>query len=145
MRWSSSRKIEAPIEIVWGLTENIEAWSEVTPKTILSVTRHSDGPLAVGCRATLKQPGQMPAVWEVTALEPPHLFVWQTKVLGLRLVATHRLSSEGSGTLNELLLEISGFGSGLFCGLLGGKVQTAIDTENDAFKAQAEQSALNQA
>ncbi|MFN8019414.1 MAG: SRPBCC family protein [Acidimicrobiales bacterium] len=131
------RSIAAPLERVWALTVDIERWPDLTP-TITSVERLDDGPLAVGSRARLVQPGQRPAVWTVTRLEAPHAFEWSTKVLGIEMVGTHHLVAEGDGCRNVLGLELHGFGAGLLARLVGGKVQQAIETENRGFQQAAE-------
>ena len=66
MKLENVMHIGAPVEVVWALTEDVEAWPDVTP-TMTSVERLEDGPLAVGSQASIKRPGQGARVWTVTA------------------------------------------------------------------------------
>lgn len=131
------RLIAASPQRVWDLTADIESWPTLTP-TITRVERLDDGPLAVGSRARLTQPGQRPAIWTVTRFEPPHAFEWQTTVAGVTMTGTHQLIAEGDGCRNVLGLELAGRGSGMLRRLVGRKVQQAIETENRGFQAAAE-------
>jgi uncharacterized membrane protein len=129
--------IDAPVERVWGLTVDLEGWPSVTP-TVTSVERLDDGPVAVGSRARLKQPGRRAAVWTVSRFEPNAHFEWGTTVLGMRMVAGHHLEGVDGGTRNRLTLELSGFGSGPMGKLIGRRITEAIATENRSFRAAAE-------
>ena len=133
----SERIIDADVQRVWDLTADVEAWPSLTP-TMTSVTRLDDGPFGVGSQARVVQPGQRPTTWTVTRFEPPLAFEWEAKVLTVTMTGTHHLSTAGSGTRNVLGLRLSGPGHRLIGRLVGAKVQQAIDTENDGFKAAAE-------
>jgi uncharacterized membrane protein len=128
--------IDAPIGAVWNLTVDIEGLPGVTP-TVTSVERLDDGPLGVGSRARLKQPGQRPAVWTVTRFEPQSDFAWSSSFLGIRMVGGHHLESVDGGTRNTLSIELTGFGSGMMGRLVGGRIAEAIATENRGFAAAA--------
>ena len=128
--------IEAPIETVWNLTADIDALPSITP-TVTSVERLDSGPLTVGSRARLKQPGQRAAVWTVTRLEPNTHFEWATSMLGIRMVGGHHLEAVDGGTRNTLTVELTGFGSGVVGKLVGSRIAEAIATENRGFAAAA--------
>ena len=129
--------IEASVDEVWALTVDIEGWPDTTP-TMTSVERLDEGPLRIGSRARVVQPKQRPTVWTVTALDAPHTFEWEAKVLGVTMVGAHHLVPVDDGVRNELRLRLSGFGSGLLRRLLGGTFRSAIETENQGFKRAAE-------
>lgn len=129
--------IEATIEEVWALTIDVEGWPDTTP-TMSSIERLDDGPLRAGSQARVVQPKQRPTVWTVTALDAPHTFEWEAKVMGVTMVGAHHLVPVEGGVRNELRLRLSGFGSGLLRVLLGGTFRTAIETENQGFKRAAE-------
>lgn len=137
MKLENTLHIEAPIDVVWALTEDVERWPDTTP-TMSAVERLDDGPLAIGSRARIKQPGQPTRVWTVTRFEPGHLFAWTTKALGTCMEGSHHLSEEGDGCVHRLELELTGATAGIVGRLLRGQLLKAITTENEGFKAAAE-------
>ena len=137
MRVQHALEIEASIERLWELTVAVEDWPTFTP-TVSSVTRLDDGPLQVGSRARLKQPGQPARVWTVTELEPQRCFAWSTRLLGSTVTGIHELSAAGSHTKNSLIVEVTGWTSGLVGTLLRNSIAKAIAKENEGFKTAAE-------
>lgn len=137
MRIEHTLLIEAPVETVWALTTDVEAWPASTP-TITKVERLDDGPLAVGSRARIDQPGQPTRTWTVRVLEAPHTFVWDTRALGMTMAGSHRLEEEAGGCRNTLAVEVTGPLSGLLGRLLRPALRKAITQENEGFKATAE-------
>jgi uncharacterized membrane protein len=132
--------IDAPVERVWELTLDVEAWPSITP-TMTSVERLDHEPLAVGSRARVKQPGQRATVWTVTRLEPPSVYEWGTTVLGVRMIGSHHLEAIDAGhTRNRLAVRLEGRGAGLLARLVAGRMRQAIRTENAGFKRAAEAS-----
>lgn len=137
MRIEHTLRIEAPVDVVWALTEDVEHWPDATP-TMTSVERLDDGPLAVGSQARIKQPGQQARVWTVTRLDPGRTFAWSTTALGARMEGSHHLSDDGGACMNRLELELSGGTAGVVGRLLRGQLLKAITTENEGFKQAAE-------
>lgn len=137
MKLENTQHIDAPIDVVWALTEDVEGWPDTTP-TMTSVERLDDGPLEVGSQARIKQPGQRARTWTVTRFEPGRLFAWSTKALGTHMEGSHHLSEADGGCVNRLELEITGATAGLVGRLLGGQLLKAITTENEGFKRAAE-------
>lgn len=129
--------IAAPADTVWRLTTDVTNLPSLTP-TMQKVERLDDGPLQVGSRTRIKQPGQSAAVWTVTRIEPGSEFVWETKRLWLRMVGGHRIEDLDGSCRNVLSLELTGPGSGLLGALIGSTVRKAIATENAGFKTAAE-------
>jgi hypothetical protein len=101
------------------------------------IQRLDDGPLRVGSAAKIWQPGQTPAIWTVTRLDPQRAFIWQTRRLGMTLVATHRIEDLGERCTNTLVLELTGSGAGLVGRLLGTTLAKTLETENASFRAAA--------
>jgi uncharacterized membrane protein len=137
MHWTHSTRIDAPVDIVWQLTTDVEAWPATTP-TIQSVRRLDDGPLRVGSQAMVKQPAQAAAVWTVTGLEPGHEFSWQSTRRGLVMTGTHTVAADGTGCRNTLALDATGPLAVSFGLLLGPVFRRVLRTENAGFKAAAE-------
>ncbi len=129
--------IDAPPERVWKLTLDLESWPETTP-TMTSVERLDTGPLRVGSRARVKQPGQPSRVWTVTQLEPGSLFAWEAKSPGVRMTGSHRVEPASGGCRNTLGFQLRGPMAGVATALLGRALRRAIATENEGFRRAAE-------
>ncbi|GHJ48317.1 hypothetical protein Cs7R123_56590 [Catellatospora sp. TT07R-123] len=136
MRWENAIVIDAPVDVVWAMTLDVERWPDTTP-TMTSVVRLDDGPLRVGGQARVKQPGQSEAVWTVTRLAEGREFTWQTVRMGLVMTGSHLLEPVGGGCRNTLAIEVAGRGALLFGLLFGGLIRRAITTENLGFQAAA--------
>jgi hypothetical protein len=140
MRWENTVEIDTPAETVWQLTVEVTGWPEFTP-TMTSVQRLEAGPLRVGSRARIKQPGQSAAVWTVTALDGSRrFFAWQTRRLGLTMLGSHLVQERGQGCRNTLGIEITGRGAGLFWFLFGALLRRSLVTENAGFQTRAQTS-----
>ena len=126
--------IEAPVETVWGATEDVQRWPEWTP-TIEELAPVDGEPFQVGFKARIKQPGLPPTIWEVTALEPGKSFSWEAKVRGIRMVATHRLIPVDDGTENVLTIEATGLLAILLGPLIRSALNHALQNENQGLKA----------
>ncbi len=130
-------RINTRPDVVWSLTIDVENWPKLTP-TITSVERLDSGPLRVGSTARIKQPGQRPAVWTVTKLEPERRFEWESTVAGTRMVGTHDLQADGDATLNTLGVELIGPLARVLKLVVGRSILKAIRTENLGFREAAE-------
>jgi hypothetical protein len=131
--------IAAPIEVVWDLTVDVESWPGITPTVTRSV-RLEPGPLGVGSRTRIHQPGQRPRVWTVEELDAPRRFAWFTDVGPWRLSAVHELAEVSGGTRNTLTLHIRGPGRRVVSVLMGPAIRLALYLENRSFKRSAEAS-----
>jgi Polyketide cyclase / dehydrase and lipid transport len=138
MRIEHSLDIAAPVERVWELTIDVERWPQVTPTTMIAVQRLDDGPMRAGSTTRIRQPGLRPKDWTTTEVDAPRRFVWETRMMTMRMRATHELSSTPSGCTNHLSIELTGFGSGLFGAIARKKLLETITTENECFRRAAE-------
>lgn len=132
--------IGAPASVVWRLTLDIERWPEFTP-TITTVAKLSDGPIAAGTRARIKQPGLRPAVWVVTEVTPATRFRWETNLLGSRFIATHIIEPTAAGCRNRVELDVVGWTAPLLAILAGARLRQVLEIEGAGFKRAAERSA----
>jgi uncharacterized membrane protein len=137
MRWENTVLIEAPTQVVWRLTVDVANWPSFTP-TMQRVERLDDGPVHVGSTVRVKQPGQTPAVWTVTRVDPGQQFTWQTSRMGVTMTASHILEPFEDKCRNTVALDLTGPMSRPFAMIFGGMMRTALDTENAGFKATAE-------
>ena len=93
---------------VWPVLLEVERWPEWTT-SVTRVQRMDIGPLTLGSRTRIWQPGLMPAVWQVTSLdEKRRLFVWTTHTFGIKIVARHQLEAVGAHSRVTLSLNYSG-------------------------------------
>jgi uncharacterized membrane protein len=136
MRYEETTLIDAPVELIWRLTTDVDGWPSFMP-TVQRLERLDDGPLRVGSTARIKQPGQFAAVWTVTVLEPMREFTWETRRPGLRLTGRHLLEPAGTGTRNTLVLESAGPAAGLFSTLFGGLMRRSLHQEASSFARRA--------
>lgn len=137
---SDAIHIEAPMEVVWAVTKDVERWPEWTP-TVTSLRRADDAPFGLGSSVRIKQPGQPESVWTVTDYVPGTGFSWETRRLGWGMVASHQLQGEGGGTRNTLQLRASGIVARLLWPLLRIAVRHALVQENRGLKERCEQEA----
>lgn len=137
MRIEHHIDIAASPAIVFALTTDIEAWPSLTP-TVTSVAKLEPGPLRVGAKARIKQPGQAETVWTVTVLEPDRRFEWTAKVLGMAMVATHIVDPTSTGCRNTLRLDLSGLATRVLGPLLKRRLLKVLRTENEGFRKEAE-------
>lgn len=136
MRYEETTLIDAPIDLIWRLTTQIENWPTFLP-TMRQVERLDTGDLRVGSTARVKQPGQSSAVWTVTRLEPLREFTWETSRTGLRMTGRHLLEPVGTGTRMTLALETTGAAAGIVSTLLGGLLRSSLRREAAGFARQA--------
>ncbi len=128
--------IDAPLEIVWRLTLDIERWPSISP-TMNAVERLDEGPLRVGTRARVSQPMMRPAVWTVTDLVPGVRFVWETHTMGARLVGGHHVEAVGDRCRNTLTLDVDGWSAPVLALVAGRQMRRALEAENAGFATAA--------
>lgn len=133
--------IDAPIERVWDLTLDVASLPEITP-TVTRVQRLDDGPIEVGSRAKLTQPGLPPRVWTVREVDAPRRFVWATRLFGVDMAGVHELAPAGPQRC-ELTLRVvfDGRGAGMLGRLSRRSIARAIAQEADGFARVATASA----
>jgi uncharacterized membrane protein len=137
VHYETSVTTTADRQRLWAAVTDVEDWPRWSP-SYRSVRRLDDGPLRVGSRARVEQPGLRPAVYEVSELVPGEEFTWTSSAPGARTVATHRIASDGPETRLTLGLELRGALAGVVRLLLGRKVRRYVDTEARGLTAAAE-------
>lgn len=130
-------QIDAPQSVVWSVTVDIESWPQWTP-TVRKLQRLDQGPFVCGSAALIQQPGLPEAKWVVTRLIAGEGFTWETRILGMRMIATHELSSTETGTQSRLRVEMSGLVALLLSPLLRFSARRSLEQENAGLKARCE-------
>lgn len=137
MRVEHSIDIDAPVQHVWNITLDVEAWPKHTP-TIESIERLDGGPLAIGSQARVKQPGQAARVWTVSQLDPEKRFAWWTKAFGSTMTGIHLLDGNDARTTSTLAIEIEGPFAPIVGALVRRPIMAAITRENQGLKQATE-------
>lgn len=123
---------------VWAVMSELDRWDELIP-TVSGIDRRSaPGPIGVGTRYRVRQPGLPAAEYTVTDWSPDAGFTWEARAGGVRTVADHRLRPHGEGTRIELGIEWSGPAAPLVKALLARKARAYMRRELAALKALAE-------
>lgn len=137
MEFTQTRVIDATVQRVWALTLDLEGLPSTTP-TIKSVERLDDGPMRVGSRARLTQPGLPARVWTVAEIDAPHRFSWSTHLLGVRMVGIHELEPVGDDRCRlTLRVVLAGRGATLLGRLAGRNLARALAAEGAGFASAA--------
>lgn len=134
MRYSDSVVLPAPRDRVWALTTDLEGLADVVP-AITAVERLEDGEVRPGTRVRIRQRGMPPRIWTVTRCDEPAVFEWATSLLGIGIVAEHRLEPADDGTRQTLSLLVDGPGASVLARVAGGRLQAALEEENAGFAA----------
>jgi hypothetical protein len=138
MTITDSIQIQAPVQAVWQVTEDVERWPEWTP-TVTSVRLVDGRPLGLGEVALIKQPMQPLSRWVVTEFIPGQRFAWETRRAGLRMVGTHDLTAVEGGTRNVLSIDAHGWLAVLLWPVLRPGIRKALADENRGLKTRCEQ------
>lgn len=138
MRFEETTEIHAPTNKVWSLLVDVADWPAVT-KSVSTVERLDDGPLAVGARTKVKQPRLPTTVWEVVELDEERTFTWRARSFGLTTTGEHRISptSEGSTSL-ALAIEQRGPLAGILGRMYGNLTRRYMAMEAAGMKSAAE-------
>jgi carbon monoxide dehydrogenase subunit G len=135
---ASARSTATP-DRVWSLASDVEHWAERLP-TVTLVRPLGTGPLGVGSRYELRQPGLPKAVWEVTDWQPQaRSFTWVSKAAGIRSTATHSVHADNDGSRLDLTFDWSGPLARIVELLLGRKARGMVETEAETFTRLAAQ------
>jgi len=129
--------IAASTERAWQAVADVEDWPRWTT-SMGDVKRLDDGPLRVGSRARIKQPGLPVSVWEVTDLHEGSSFTWVTRAPGVMASAGHEVVATADGSRLTLSLTWAGILGGLAGALMGRRTRKSIMRDAEGHKACAE-------
>ncbi len=105
---------------------------------MISVRRLDSGPFRIGSRARVRQPGFLPAVWEVTDLDEGRSFTWVTRSPGMRAAGNHRVEPIPSGSRATLSVTYEGALGGLVASLMAKTTERFLGLEAIGLKKRSE-------
>lgn len=124
---------------LWSLASDVERWGDRLP-TVDSVRPLGTGPIGVGSRFEVRQPGLPKAVWEVADWQQPaRSFTWVSMSPMIRSTAEHTVLEDGAGSRLDLSLEWTGPLARLLELLIGRKARGMVETEAATFARLAEE------
>jgi uncharacterized protein YndB with AHSA1/START domain len=129
--------IAASPERVWQVVTDVESWPQWTT-SMSDVKRLDPGPLRVGSRARIKQPGLPVIVWEVTDLDEGTSFSWVVRTPGVNTTAVHQVSATVDGSRLTLTVAWTGVFGGLTGALAGKRTRKNLVMEASGTKTCAE-------
>ena len=130
-------EIDSPPQRVWQVMTDVELWPEWT-ESVDKVKRLDSGPLRLGSRARIKQPKFLPAVWEVTEIDPGRSFTWVTRSPGMVASGRHRVEPTSRGSRATLSVAYGGLLAGLVARLLAGITDRYLMFEAAGLKQRSE-------
>ncbi len=137
MKLTSTVNIDAPLKVVWAVTEDVEHWPEWTP-TVESIRRLDAEVFDIDSTAILKLPHLPSSVWTVVAFVKEKQFKWESKVLGINMVATHEMRSVGTKTKSVIAIEMTALVVTLLEPLFRVFSQRMLEQENMGLKKRCE-------
>ena len=137
-QFSTTITINASQEAVWKILSDVARWQEWTP-TVSNVEVLDEPGLNLGNRYKVHQPKLQPAVWNVTVLTPPSNFTWESKSLGMHMLAEHIVTPKSTDRSELTLTFTFGGWLGELIGRMYGKTaESYIQTEAQSLKKRVE-------
>lgn len=136
-------RIEEHIDIaaaparVWAVLSDIARWPEWTP-TVDTLDVLDCGPFRIGQSARLKQPGYQAAVWTVRTLEDGRAFTWDSRSLGMHVLANHLIEATSNGSHVTLSIDVEGPTAWLLGWLVARASYRFLPQETAALKRESE-------
>ena len=134
-------EINAPADRVWQVSTDVESWPKWAP-AMEKIRREDSGDFKRGSSALIKQK-QMPETrWTVTEINPGHSFSWETRVMGMDMIATHIITPGEQAVTNLLRIEMDGLTIKLLGFMIKPLVKQSLKQENQGLKHYCESSTL---
>ena len=102
------------------------------------VVREDKGEFDIGSSALIKQKLMPETRWEVTEIDPGYSFTWETKNIGIEMIATHIIVSDAGNVSSILKIEMNGLVVELLGFLIKGPVTKSLKEENLGLKKYCE-------
>ncbi|GAA2740373.1 MULTISPECIES: SRPBCC family protein [Kitasatospora] len=134
MRYEVTVNVAAAPERVWTVLADIEGW----PRWAVSkagVRLLSDGAVAVGSEAEVRQPKLAAEVWQVTEMEAGRSFAWRSLNPAFTTISTHRIEPLGADRCRVVLgVRLKGFMAPLLALPYGKLIRRYVDIEAAGLK-----------
>lgn len=130
-------EVAAPPRRVWDVTVALADWPRWNP-TVERVELLDEGPVRPGFRARLKQPENRPAIWTVTRVEEERTFAWETRAVGMRVLALHLFEPTPTGTRVTLAIDIRGWTTPLLGWIVAGVSRRFLPQEAAGLRRECE-------
>lgn len=143
MKLDKSVDARADLASCWAALTDVHSWPRWTA-SMTSVELLDGGPLRLGSRARIKQPGIMPLVWEVTEFRDREEFSWTNRSPGVRTVGRHLIQRNDDGS-TRITVELHQTGplAGVLGALFGRRNVRYLDLEAAGLKAASEDAAAH--
>ena len=136
-KFSTSLTINASQDSIWKILSDVTHWQEWTP-TVTKVEVLDTPELKLGNRYKVTQPKLQPVVWTVTELNSAN-FTWESKSLGMHMVAEHVVKSISANQSEvTLTFAFNGWLGNLISKMYGKMTEEYIQTEARSLKKRAE-------
>jgi uncharacterized membrane protein len=140
--FSVTVEIPAPSATVWRVMADVERWPEWT-SSVRRVQLLTPGPLRVGSRARIQQPGFPPAWWRVTEMEADRGFTWVSTVPCLRVTGKHWIEARSDSCRVTLSIQYDGSVGQLLARCTASVNDRYLAMEADGLKARCAESGVN--
>ena len=127
--------IDAPVEDLWALFIDLPRLAEVSP--VMSAVEQLDaGPVGVGVRLRVTQPGAAPKLWTAVDVEEPVRTTWSTPFHGGTMLVVRELTSLGEARcLLTLQIEVAGVRAQFAAAARRLALARGMEAEAEAFAA----------
>jgi len=136
-KFSTSLTINASQEAIWKVLSDVSRWHEWTP-TVIKVEVLNTPELKLGNRYKVFQPKLQPVEWTVTELTTSN-FTWESKALGMHMVAEHVVKSVNANQSEvTLTFAFNGWLGNLIGKMYGRMTEEYVQTEAQSLKKRVE-------
>ncbi len=124
-----ARETPLSADVLWERVRNIEEWPKRTP-SITSAQVDTEGPLAIGSRIIINQPGAPESTWTVTEYVEGNSFAYEMRRSDLVTTAHHVVEAElPSGSSLTLIFSMEGRLAKVWGFLMGRKIRKFLELE----------------
>lgn len=134
---SKSLAIDSSPVKVFAVLKDIENWNSWT-KSITNISFIDNSKFEVGERARVIQPNLSPAIWTITEIVENNSFTWQTKAIGVKMIAKHIVKSSEQATVAEIQMKFEGWLAPLIYKLKSKLVAEYLTMEINGLKNESE-------